>query len=484
MELELKLLDFVKKICKDRDESHNHVHMEKVSQLSKIIYSKLTDELKNEEVYNLVVIVAWLHDVCDHKYDKDNTLRSKVKSFLLRISNETDLILAIIDRVSYSKENSAREKNTPLDWKEKLGDVGCFVRNVVSDADKLDAIGKNGVIRCKKFAKIHYKEKYNINPPYDILIHLILNHAEEKLLRLKDEFIRTTVGKELAVPLHNEMILELENLKFIRIDKLYKIAPALNIEGGLPYLDLIKSNNKAVWSNIIFVLDRPIIDNISFSDVMNTVVKNDYPLLENAISEFNEHQMLATILLTMIYYIENAKSIVNKPKVNILIHIHQDTIAQNLISIIKEHLKILSNIQNVNLTYDTDHNTYINTGHNFENIDILLSFSQACGLDVKFKPGAALIADTFIPFDTVNKSVDIDKQYKVDNDILVRMNDIVTSEYNKLVCDHLNKYYISSNKNKSHMVNIVEPFTKCRIFQVKDIWNPDKFDANVKIVIK
>lgn len=70
----------------------------------------------------------------------------------------------------------------------------------------------------------------------------------------------------------------------------------LNIEGGFPQRDLIKTNPNGRWVNIIFVLDRPLIDNITFDEILSN---NKYPLLESAIDNLNEHHFLAAYLMVM-----------------------------------------------------------------------------------------------------------------------------------------------------------------------------------------
>lgn len=204
---------FVLDVCGGRDESHGHQHMEKVAINALTIffdmYKEITDETKT--LVEDIIITAWLHDVADHKYDKNGKLQKKLEVFLSNIllKNKTrvDLIMNIIDRISFSKENNLILQNKPTDWKDVLGKYGCLIRDIVSDADKLEAIGKIGIQRCIKYNKEHNKDIQ-----YDTLVNGIKIHAKEKLLRLKDEFIRTEPGKKMAEPLHLELIEELKKL--------------------------------------------------------------------------------------------------------------------------------------------------------------------------------------------------------------------------------------------------------------------------------
>lgn len=202
------LSTFVETVCEGRDASHGHDHMKKVACNALYIYENTDSELKNEHVYNLVITTAWLHDVNDHKYKSKNDLTDQINEFLRQYYNESDtqLILNIIDRISFSKENKAKLQNQELDWQEVLGVTGCFVRDIVSDADKLEALGKIGIERCIGYTKHLYFEKNNKEISQEEVEAEVIKHCNEKLLLLKDHFIRTDAGKEMATPLHNETV--------------------------------------------------------------------------------------------------------------------------------------------------------------------------------------------------------------------------------------------------------------------------------------
>ncbi len=206
------LSKFVQDICSDRDPSHGHSHMKQVTKNSLDIFANeinnyTSDQTKQNYLKDLVMHVAWLHDVADHKYDKDGSIKKKVKDYLVKtVADCADLIENIIDRISYSKENMSKINNIKLDWPEVLGADGCFVRNIVSDADKLEALGKVGLDRC-----VQYIKEKDPTISYEQLVTKVNGHANEKLLRLADEFIVTPYGKKLAEKLHDELIDALNN---------------------------------------------------------------------------------------------------------------------------------------------------------------------------------------------------------------------------------------------------------------------------------
>ena len=214
------LSNFVNIICEGRDESHGYNHMEKVAMNTlEILKDEMDQTLDVNEAQKIItdcITVAWLHDVADHKYDHDGKLKLKVKAFvreLLENHDEVNLVMKIIDHISYSKENNAINNGNPIDFENELGKTGAFIRHVVSDADKLEALGKVGFIRMVEYTKENYKKMNHKEISSDELNKQVIQHSNEKLLRLKDYFIRTKTGREMARWKHQELIEELEKLQ-------------------------------------------------------------------------------------------------------------------------------------------------------------------------------------------------------------------------------------------------------------------------------
>jgi hypothetical protein len=134
--------------------------------MSKLLFCKLEYDM---HLLFIVQCVAWLHDVADHKYvTADPELKPALVKFLDNITSKyedifdcmsyvesekthTNKILAIIERISYSRQN----KLGCSDWLTVLGENGCLIRDIVSDADKWEAIGKKGIERCKDYIMEH-----------------------------------------------------------------------------------------------------------------------------------------------------------------------------------------------------------------------------------------------------------------------------------------------------------------------------------------
>jgi HD superfamily phosphodiesterase len=180
-----KTLEFVKVSTKMFDESHNYQHAQIVYANSK----KIMDSFNFEYDDDILMFAALLHDVCDHKYPKSITL-GDLESFIRKyVPNKADIIMKIISNVSYSKEVAGKREELTFPYNIYL--------DAISDADKIEALGKKGIERCEIFTRAK-----GGRVPQDVI-----QHCYDKLLRLYTEgFIRTEMGKTIAKPLHDEVV--------------------------------------------------------------------------------------------------------------------------------------------------------------------------------------------------------------------------------------------------------------------------------------
>lgn len=213
-----KIEEFVNDICPkgSRDASHGIEHFEAVVKNTKEI---LQGELiADTRIISLAIICAWLHDVADHKYDKDGKLMKIIKGFLnINVNSEKDieLIEKCIECVSYSKQVSQEKEGKLEKWFDDMGEDLKLVRDIVSDADKLEAIDKIGMKRCVEYISHTYNEKNKKDIPLKELQTKLNDHAHEKLLRLKDHYIYTKTGKKMAEPKHSSFVKAMENFMAI-----------------------------------------------------------------------------------------------------------------------------------------------------------------------------------------------------------------------------------------------------------------------------
>lgn len=190
--MEEEIIKFVQEHTKNFDESHDYKHALTVYNTS----VKIMDSLETKYDHEILMFAALLHDVCDHKYPESipkNKLELFIRSYMF---DKTDIIMKIIDNISYSKEVANK--------REFLGQTYNIYLDVISDADKIEALGKRGIERCEQFTIRH-----NGKRPDDII-----KHCHEKLLRLYPEnFIKTSLGRKIAEPLHQETVEYVEKNK-------------------------------------------------------------------------------------------------------------------------------------------------------------------------------------------------------------------------------------------------------------------------------
>ena len=199
------LSEFVAEICQGRDDSHGHAHMKAVAETTRFIIKQ--DFIDESGWLTLdTITAAWLHDVADHKYDHDGTLEQRLDAFGNANIGNYEEIKQVIKYVSFSTENKAIVAGAPLNFPEILGAYYSQIRDIVSDADKLEAIGSIGIQRCIEYTT-------HTNPTYTQpqIISDVKKHAHEKLLRLAAQFIKTPTARTIANIRHKEMTEWLHN---------------------------------------------------------------------------------------------------------------------------------------------------------------------------------------------------------------------------------------------------------------------------------
>ena len=268
---------------------------------------------------------------------------------------------------------------------------------------------------------------------------------------------------------------------------IYKLAGGLNIEGGFPCMDLHKTNPSGAWVNLVLVLDRPLVDKILFDDIFEN---NTYPFLENAIDNLNEHNFLAAYIMIIGFYIKNGPKIFGceNRTFKIVVHIHQDKKSMPLVEYLKYLIDTMVNYlniatQNIEIVYQTDDKTYVNSEHNYYDTDLLISLSQCAGLDPKLEPGALIIPDYFVPYDIDLSTIELYKKYKTENDLPTRLDDIIKSDYNKFAVNFINSIWTSPNKIKKFCASefVTSDFNFTNLLQVNKLWNPTNDQEIVRI---
>jgi len=194
-----KLSEFVQTICAGRSDTHGHAHMKAVAEMSSyLLFADFFD--KDGSMMLDTITAAWLHDVADHKYDHDGTLEQRLDEFgTANIPNYAE-IKQVIKYVSYSTEHKALIAGTPLNFKQILGDYYSNIRDIVSDADKLESIGVKGMERS-----LTYNTDTNPTFTHAQVIAEVRKIYNEKLVKLATQFIRTPTARAIAQKEHTKM---------------------------------------------------------------------------------------------------------------------------------------------------------------------------------------------------------------------------------------------------------------------------------------
>ncbi|KWU43474.1 hypothetical protein RHOSPDRAFT_13076, partial [Rhodotorula sp. JG-1b] len=202
------------------DPSHDFYHVDRVRRLALAIAHSL------HGVDLLVVeLAALFHDLIDAKYLPKNapkpTARETLDPFWSQHDDDDNadhqilneerrrLIERIVDNVSYSKEVKRIAAGQQTEWH-----LSCLELHCVQDADKLDAIGAFGIMRCAAYSAIANRPLFVPNPPPPASLatatngspgipsaaeeeHCALDHFHAKLFKLEG-MMKTRRGRELA----------------------------------------------------------------------------------------------------------------------------------------------------------------------------------------------------------------------------------------------------------------------------------------------
>jgi hypothetical protein len=234
-----KTCHFMVNACHDREQSHGAQHMKAVCTTAIRYFiaifgaRRISTSERVEKLFIMVIMVALLHDVADHKYDKDGRMEEKVWTFLgkncWRYGVNPRLIGEIIFDISLSKEikkiKSGEIENSTEYWAEKYGKYA-VVRHIVSDADKLEATGIVGFERFKQFIIEEFLAKQILAAP-DVSPKLPTPEYLRKLLAMKlcmdsennliryPKYFHTKQGKIDAIRAHEDLKACLA--KFLRV---------------------------------------------------------------------------------------------------------------------------------------------------------------------------------------------------------------------------------------------------------------------------
>ncbi|EJU04989.1 hypothetical protein DACRYDRAFT_47579 [Dacryopinax primogenitus] len=178
----------------NNDPSHDVFHVLRVRKTA----IRLADSLAHSTALNIwmVDMAALLHDINDHKYATSTSGTVGLKEIYERMSRDDAAQLEwILERVSWSKEKRRREEGT---WGEL--EEACVELHCVQDADRLDAIGAFGIMRCAAFSAVTKRPLYAEGRNDTAIAHF-----HEKLLNIAGS-LKTELGTQLGIRRHQVML--------------------------------------------------------------------------------------------------------------------------------------------------------------------------------------------------------------------------------------------------------------------------------------
>lgn len=165
-----KVEDYVRDCMEETEPGHDYLHILRVRKMALRLGTTADCDIL------LVELLALLHDIEDPKLNKGYSVRCALESFDMDASLR-ESILQILPYLSFSKYPVLPD-DFPIEGK------------IVSDADRLDAIGAIGVARAFSYGGSKNRRMYGRDQS-------TINHFDEKLLRL-DKYLYLEESKRIA----------------------------------------------------------------------------------------------------------------------------------------------------------------------------------------------------------------------------------------------------------------------------------------------
>ncbi|KAG1898374.1 uncharacterized protein F5891DRAFT_1148447 [Suillus fuscotomentosus] len=188
------------------DPSHDAFHVQRVRKTALSIARALSAQKPDLLV---VELAALLHDVLDKKYVSETDAADPYEYFLpffqsLSLEHGLDLIsdgrareiVKVVENVSWTTEKKLRSTGKIEEWHRTCIELHC-----VQDADRLDAIGAFGIMRCAAYSAAVNRPLHA--PPGRL--DTAVQHFYDKLLHIQER-LKTEPGKQMGAKRHQFMI--------------------------------------------------------------------------------------------------------------------------------------------------------------------------------------------------------------------------------------------------------------------------------------
>ncbi|KAF8843735.1 hypothetical protein BDN67DRAFT_963911 [Paxillus ammoniavirescens] len=195
------------------DPSHDSFHVERVRRTALSLAHSIPERKPDLLV---VELAALLHDVLDKKYVSPVEAADPYAYFLpffqsLATIHELDLIsdgrarliIKIVENVSWTTERKLQENGNIEEWHRDCVELHC-----VQDADRLDAIGAFGIMRCAAYSAA-VNRPLHAPPGRD---DTAIQHFYDKLLHIQER-LKTEPGKAMGSRRHQFMLSFLQSVQ-------------------------------------------------------------------------------------------------------------------------------------------------------------------------------------------------------------------------------------------------------------------------------
>ncbi|EKM58252.1 uncharacterized protein PHACADRAFT_171515 [Phanerochaete carnosa HHB-10118-sp] len=203
----------VEKTMARYDPSHDNFHVQRVRKTAMHLAKQVSkDDCSRKPDLLTVELAALLHDVLDKKYATSEQAADPYKFFLpffekwaaesgvnLVKDGRARDIAKIVTNVSWSTEKKLREARLITDWHRECVELHC-----VQDADRLDAIGAFGILRCAAYSAAVNRPLYAASDD-PARPDTAIQHFYDKLFHIREQ-LKTAPGKVMAEKRHQLML--------------------------------------------------------------------------------------------------------------------------------------------------------------------------------------------------------------------------------------------------------------------------------------
>ena len=281
----------------------------------------------------------------------------------------------------------------------------------------------------------------------------------------------------------------ISNMSKISLKEIYKYGDGFNIEAGDLSRFLLPGQK---WMNMCMILDRPFIDGKTLAEITKD---NTFPLKEMSILEYDEFKVNMAIMLIINYFM-------NQKDEKLLIQIHRESSGLKQIKIISDMITDLWKEDIVNTNDSFNYRIFIFSNgfvlklingytpdklRSHPDFTTIFSLSLMGGLNPKWKSGTITLPSVFIPFDTTNNIINIDKTFKVNNYLIEILDYVLQTSFDeKKLFNIVRRFSCQNSYKRIKMTNLMKYnflHHNVTVFQIDKLYDPKESDFNNPVTI-